>query len=400
MVGVQPTGAAPAAGPMGLTGYALYVAQFCAFFGFCSLNIGLNFYNSWLLRSHEIEVHEGNVTRTEKATYPVNGNPNFDFPVFYTMWHMVASVIGASIIMATVAKPKTGFPNLKQFTAYMWPLLLISFCSAVNISTNNISLTLISLFLNQVIKATGPLPTMVFSFLLEGRTYSWGMLISCGLIVAGTILAVPFSSSGPQTSVAGVVVVIISTIFACLKPVIMSIVMKGTPDRPKLEPTVVLFYDTFLAFWFMLVYWLVSHERQGVIDYYKGGNGGLATGLVTAGALMAFGFNLSNYFVVLLTSALTVTVCGNAVKVLNIVISAFITGLSDARNWCGVALVCVSLVVYAYFSHQDRGRPKSAVKLPFTKKSDMESGKVSEGTPLKGEAVEEAPGACGACVIC
>ena len=166
--------------PMGLEGKALLIAQSVSFFGFAALNVGLNFYNSWLLKKRFITSNSTNATHhgspadtelfisTQHLNYhvsdaegispeaPVDGNPNFNFPVFYTMWHMLASVLGATVIMTFVAKPKLGFPCWSQFWVYKWGLILISTCTALNIGMNNISLTLISLFLNQVIKATGP----------------------------------------------------------------------------------------------------------------------------------------------------------------------------------------------------------------------------------------------------
>jgi len=385
---------------MGLTGHWLVITQVGVALSFAALNIGLNFYNAWLLKPSKQSVLVGDHLVTQTVEGPVGGQPDFTFPVFYTMWHMFASVLGASVIMLTVAKPKSGFPSFSQFMKYKWALVAIATCTSLSIGLNNASLTLISLFLNQVIRSTGPVPTMVFSAGLEGKTYGWGTILSCCAIIGSTILAIPFSGHDQQTSVSGVIILLIAVLASSLKPVVMAMVMKGTPERPKLEPTVVLFYDTGLAFWFMLVYWLASNERQEVIDYFKAGNGGLATGLVIAGATQAFLFNLTNYFLVLLTSALTCTVTGNAVKVLNIVISAFITHLSEARNWVGVALVCLSLAAYAYFSHQEKIKPPPKMKLPWSK-GDVEDGKASEGTPLKGDIAEE-PGGCASCscVIC
>merc|ERR1719181_718556 len=99
----------------------------------------------------------------------------------------------------------------------------------------------------------------------------------------------------------------------------MALVFTGSEQRPRLAPTVVLFYDCFLSGWFMLIYWLASPERQGSIEYI-GARPALAIGVIAAGATMAFFFNLSAYFFVLLTSPLTSTIASNGVKVVNIVI--------------------------------------------------------------------------------
>jgi len=389
---------------MGLKGNTLLIAQGISLLGFSVLNVALNFYNSWLL-TVRYETVDGKEVTVEGPV--AGGGPNFNFPVFYTMWHMVASVLGASVILLFVMKPETGFPSFKQFWDYKFALVVIAACTSLNIGCNNVSLTMVSLFLNQVIKATGPMPTMLFSVLFDGKKYGWGMILSCVAIVGATILAVPTSSSGPSTSGAGVIVCIISTLAASLKPVVMSIVMKGSVERPKLPATVVLFYDTFISFWFMLIYWLASAERTAVIHYIGNGNGAIAVGLIIAGASMAFMFNLCNYFFVMLTSALTTTVAANGVKVVNIVISAITTGISATRNWIGVALVCLALVVYAYFSYAAKGKPPpNLLANPFAKSEytnsgpDAEAGtstKATEGTRLT-DGKSEAP-ECGSCCI-
>jgi len=376
-------------GKMGLSGRSLLWAQAISLAGFAGFNIALNFYNSWLLSEQKIEQNTtlaDNTTVTEvvEVEGPVNGHPNIDFPCFYTTWHMMATVLGATIILTTVSKPATGFPNFRQYQQYWWQLLAISSCSVLNILCNNASLRIVSLFLNQVIKATGPMPTMLFSFLIESKTYGWDVILSCVMIVAGTILAIPMGDGGNPTTFGGFLLVAISTLAASLKPVIMAIAMKGTPERPKLPPTVVLWYDAFISFFVMLVAALVL-ERQQIIDYFSGNGGGEAVGLIAAGASMAFLFNLSTYFFVLLTSALTSTVAANGVKVINIVISAIASHVSKVQNWLGVALVCLSLCAYAYFSFMAKGKPSAPAKTPFMKGGgDAEAGKAyTEATPLQ-----------------
>ena len=348
--------------PDELRGLALKVASMCGFLGF---NIALNEYNSFVLKRPP-------------------ALPGFDFPVFYTMFHMIASVLGVSLIMC-IKPPETGWPSVQQFWQYRYALFLNSACSTLNIALNNVSLTLISLFLNQVIKATGPAPTMLFSVLFQGKKYGWPMIISCALIIAGTIIAVPMQSTpGQTTQLSGVIFVITSTLAASLKGVVMAIVMKGTDERPKLSPTAVLWYDCFLAFWMMVIYWLVSAERADSIAYF-GLHPGWAVCIILGGSSMAFGFNLSNYFFILSTSPLTVTVCSNGVKVIVLIISAIQDSLSSVQQWCGVSLTACSIVMYAFFSHQARGKQPNPLWPPFAKHTadDVEAKAIGETTPLK-----------------
>jgi len=386
----------------------LLMVRLVSLAGFTSLNTGLNFYNSWLLKPDtEVKV---NVSLTPAvsaegaqqllagygtgvgtvSTTVLEGGPGFTFPVFYTMWHMVASVLGCTVIMC-FRRPETGWPSLSQLIAYFPSLLAIAICTTANIGCNNASLTLVSLFLNQVIKAIGPLPTMIFAAIFQGKRYSWPIICCTGVIVGGTILAVPMSSK-QSTSFTGVIVVVISMLAASLKPVIMSIVMKGTAEHPKLPSTVVLFYDTFLSFWMMLVYWLASAERERSVTYI-GERPGTAIGLILGGASMAFGFNLSNYVFCQVTDPVTLSVASNGVKVVNLVISAIIDNLSDPRNWTGVSIVCVAIFTYAYLNFQAAAKAKA--QADATK--EIEKGLMNEGTPLKGDDLPSGSMQC--CVI-
>jgi drug/metabolite transporter (DMT)-like permease len=291
----------PRKSPLGLelSEDSLKIWRWAVILTFMGLNISLNFYNSWLMSAQYETV---NVTNAENVTVeeevqivgPVDGHPNIDFPVFYTMWHMFAGVIGSSVLLLTVAKPSTGFPRPSQFWQYGWQLLLIASCTAGNTACNNASLQYVSLFLNQVIKASTPMVTMIFSFLIERKKYSLGLVLSCCAIVAGTIVASlkGGDEDSPSTTL-GIILASISLFCAGLRPVIMSITMKPTPDRPELPPTAVLWYDNFLAFWMMVIFWSCSPERDKTIDYFNNGGGGEEVGLIAGGATLAFCFNLT-----------------------------------------------------------------------------------------------------------
>jgi len=305
------------------------------------------------------------------------------------MFNALATVLGSLVLMG-INRPTTGFPSLSQLWDYKLGLIPVALCTTFNLGCNNISLTLVSLFLNQAIKATGPIPTMLFSFLLEKKSYSLATMAATAGIVGGLILALPMKSGGPATSIEGVIFCFTSLLAASLKPVIMKLVMTGTETRPKLAPTVVMFYDFALAFWFMLFYWVLSAERAASVEYMSS-HTWAAVGILCAGSAMAFVFNLSNYFYVQLTSALTMTIASNGVKVVNLVLSAFTDHLTDPRNWAGVAVVCASIWVYAYIGYVE----KTSKAPPPPQKGDAETaGKPSEATPLATAAPTESDACC------
>ena len=460
------------AGALGLSGRTLLWAQAVSFLGFAGFNIALNFYNSWLLSEQTIKnvtiVDNTTVITETEAVGWYNGHPNIDFPCFYTTWHMLATVLGATIILTTVAKPSTGFPNFAQYKLYWWQLLAISTCSVLNILCNNASLRIVSLFLNQVIKATGPMPTMLFSFLLEFKRRGpravrsvalriphrcdteVSRAMACSQVRLGRDHIVPVHrrrhdpcdpdgrrrqphdvrwltprhhlhdrrlaqarhhgdrNEGHARATKGarrrVSMPRPRQLWECSHtaptsspPWFATACARGGktrrshdahPHAPQLPPTVVLWYDGFISFFIMLLAALILEHEQ-IREYFAEGRVAATAGLILAGAIMAFLFNLSTYFFVLLTSALTSTVVANGVKVINIVISAIASHVSKVQNWLGVALVCVSLCAYAYFSYMAKGKGSQPAANPLMSdaakgRGDAEAGKAyTEATPLQ-----------------
>ena len=78
---------------------------------------------------------------------------------------------------------------------------------------------------------------------------------------------------------------------------------------------------------------------------------------------------------------------------INLVLSA-VTEHLDLQNWCGVAIVIVSLCLYAYISFTSKKPPAKAAA-----KGDAETGvKPSEATPLTPAAPDDGSIGCG-CTI-
>lgn len=139
---------------------------------------------------------------------------------------------------------------------------------------------------------------------------------------------------------------------------------------PKLTPEQTLFFDTQLAFWYMFIYWIVSDERAESVSYLAAGElTGLGLAIIVVGSLLAFFFNISSYYFISFSGALTTAVGSNAVKIMIIVITAITDG-GVKVGWAGVVLVAVFVAAYAYFSYVEKQRAREASAAP------------SEATPL------------------
>lgn len=115
--------------------------------------------------------------------------------------------------------------------------------------------------------------------------------------------------------------------------------------------------------------------------------------IVLGGCLMAFGFNLSNYYFVRTTSALTSSIGGNAVKIITLIVATITDNISSAQNICGVVLASTMITLYTYLSH---AKPPCC-KLPPPAKGGMKGGLLGdEATPL---TTGETSGSQMCCVV-
>lgn len=317
-----------------------------AFLLYAALNLFLNYFNKWALD-------------------PKLGD--FHFPTFYSMWHMVASV-GGSCVMMKIKPPKTGWPSLTQLQEYKWGLCGLAMFSTINIVCNNYSLMFVSVFVNQVIKATAPGVAMTSSFFIMGRRYALGLIAAVGLLCVSAIGAVPQGKSGEQSSLVGIVLVIIATLASATKPVIGELLMTSS-TKPKLDPSVLVFYDCAMSFFFMLALWLLSGTFESFAPQYNEFKGapayiaakpGTAVLIIIAGSFAAFSYNFTVYYFTKVANAVTVIVCTNLIKVVLITSSAIIMKLTDVFNWSCIVIFFGSVIAYAYLQYLEKQKKKAA----------------------------------------
>jgi len=342
------------------------MAQFVAFIGFAIGNISLNVFNQWALNRHD--------------------GPKFVFPVFYTMFHMLISAIASWLLAACVKEEDFEMPSFRQLWSYKLAIFPIAYCTTISTWLNNESFMLLSLFMNQTIRALGPLPTVIFSWFFAGKKYGWGKLACVFMICTGTGLACSwqFQHSTRNDTTAGVVMCVISTIMASLKPVIAMMVMEGNAEEERLPPLSVLYYDSAIAFLMMFLYWVCSDERDTSLAYLASPNTtAVGVEIITIGAGMAFVYNLSTYYFVQLFSAVFSTVSANGVKSSLIIIAALDAGVDSAVTWTGVVIVITSFAVFTFLTLQypdvpDIPGPASEPELGLRTKKDQPT----EETPL------------------
>lgn len=335
---------------------------------FAVCNISLNFFNSWAVR----EGGDMNGTMGDHATahIPGLGGGGFAASFFYTMFHMVATCLAALVLMVTCTKPEDGgLPTFSQLWAYRWQLFPIGILTVFNTGFNNWSLRRVTLFVNQVIKIIGPVPTAILEWLIAGKTYNLKVYGSVVVLTVGCIMSMLHlmnQDHGRQPYIDGIALCLISLLAASLKPVLQKLLMSSKSDAsealPPLTPEQILFWDSFIAFWGMLGFALARNEQQVIYSFFSDEQGNpnghwLGLGIISFGSFVAFMFNLSVYYFILYTSALTSTIGSNGVKIFLLLLSAIQATMQGSMGIgpvliIGNLIVVGSIVSYGYFGYQ------------------------------------------------
>jgi drug/metabolite transporter (DMT)-like permease len=332
---------------------------------YLGLNIGLNYYNNWLLSPPPVGL-------------------GFPSPLFYTMCHMVASLLGSSGLM--YLRPELRTLSRDQFWSRKFKLFLLSSLFCVSIAANNLSLPHIGLSVNQVLKSCTALPVLFLAFVLEGKRYSWYKVALICLIVVGAVIAVPWGT--PNADGIGVGLSIASTLAIAGKTSLSALLMKDA-KKDGLTPIVLVWYDSIFSIMLLLPMQVALGEPQKLASY--GANDPLLTCMaMTGGSFMAFTYNFVSFKFIQITSSVTHAIVGNLKLFAVVVLPAlFIDHITSPTSWVGFSIFLASALMYAYLEQRSKFLNS---KLAASTTPAGEAKAVSEETPLrKGDAPEAAP---------
>ena len=174
------------------------------FVGWFVLNIGLSYYNSYVL-SHT----------------------NFRYAFLLTLINKVVGFfVAITLMLVRRGLPKPG-EVLGQF---LRPMVHVQgVMTALNIGLNNWSLVFISLTMNQVLRSTVPLPTAALSMLLEGKYFSWHLWASMLLLISGCVLAA-WGAMGNEPILG--ILVALGSVFATAMWTVTSAILMQTGAKP------------------------------------------------------------------------------------------------------------------------------------------------------------------------
>ena len=350
------------------------------------LNVFLNFFNSWALSSK---------------------GAAFSFPLFYSLWHMVASALGCWLLILIKKRPLPSWSEARrrpaprpasppppppppphhhppplsraQFVGCWRGTLPLAVCTTANVALNNASLSLVSLFLNQILKALGPVITCLLAVIIEHKRYPWQVAVALLGMVAGCICAMDTDAAGGDSTTRGVLFVFGAVLASAAKPVFAAVMMSG--QKASMSPESLVFYDSVLSFFAMAAVTAVAGEFQAAFSFL-GSHAMIGLCICAVGSLAALGYNLSIYYVTKLASSLTLAVFTQTIKVGVIAAAAIWAAVSGVRQWVGIAVFVLAVAFYTWSSWQMKKAAAAAAQSPA---------KDAEGAAAAAEPGEKQP---------
>jgi len=316
---------------------------------YLALNLILNYYNAFLLGGSHDHLH-------------------LPIPIFYTMLHQITIVIMTTIWMVCV--PSVRFPIAETFSQNAGWLIFVSVIYAASIATNNASFASISLTVNTIFKSAMPFPTMVFSYFIEKKSYSIPILCIVTLLVAGTLLAVPYGNHKSDSDVPewiGYMLVIFSVVATAIRPVVSSHLMRNAEakgGRAALTAVSMAFFDAAIATCLLLPVSILTDValQPGVQTvFFTSSDAARNWGYVGFGCLLAGVYGPVTFYTIKLTSSLTFIIIGNFKQLFLLTGAAlFVDKVVDPMLWVGVIVTAGASVLYSWRSNLEKQQAAAA----------------------------------------
>jgi drug/metabolite transporter (DMT)-like permease len=264
----------------------------------------------------------------------------FAFPLTLTGVHMLVCSVGAWLTLKVFkAVPYTHIP-FKSCLTNVFPLALVFF---VNIILGNISLRYIPVSFMQTVKSAVPAFTVVLQVFALKMSFPQGIYLSLIPVVGGVAAA---SLTEVNFEIIGFSCALVACLTTAVQSVLSSVLLTG---EYRLDSVNLLYYMAPLAFLVDLPF-AYYFESDAVMNHsYNDVTANEITFLLLLSGGVAFLLNLSVFFAIKSTSALTFTVFGNLKVVIVIILSVVIfQNEITVFNALGCLVAFVGICSYSY----------------------------------------------------
>lgn len=328
---------------------------------FLSFNIGLNYYDNWIL---------------SPGPYP--HGLGFPAPLVYAFCHSLASLIGAIGMIYGRSGNKV---TMQMFWGHKIKLILNSLLLTMSIVIAWFLVTHASVAVINVFRGAVAVPVLIFAFVFEGKRYSIPKIFTILLIVGGSVISVPFSTFAYTNS--GFWLTIVATSCVAAKATVSSMLMKDS-KKTGMTPLVVLFYDSMFSSLFLGTACLFAGETIRLGQYAPPDPAVVGLGMIV-GSCLAFPYNFITYKFIQLTSAMGWAIATSFKLFIIIVIPMiFYDHTAWAGSYIGLLLFVVGVTLYIMLEAKYEASWLSEV-LPGSidhKKMDVDGTTAGETTAL------------------
>ncbi|ORZ16572.1 triose-phosphate transporter family-domain-containing protein [Absidia repens] len=276
-----------------------------------------------------------------------------DFPyALFVTWYQLVVALVLLLIWAHLGKSYAMFSIIPPFEfnpAIAKRVAPLTFVYVMMLALNNLCLKYVEVTFYQVARSLSINFTILFTYLILGKTTSAPALIACGIVFLGFAIG---SYGEINFSWAGVIYGVGSSAFVAL----YGIYVQKTLPAVENNQWKLLHYNTTLAILFLFPLVVVSGELSDMfansMDVMYKLNFWI---LMTITGVTGFGINIAMFLQVKYTSALTNTICGTAKACVQTILAAMIfQNPISSLNALGILLALFGSGYYGWVRYQER----------------------------------------------
>ncbi|PFH51121.1 hypothetical protein AMATHDRAFT_59576 [Amanita thiersii Skay4041] len=310
---------------------------------------------------------------------------NFPFPYSLTALHALCTTVGSSFVLRSHNPPVSGGKYPNPWATLNWKeifvVLAFSILFTINIAMSNISLDLVTVPFHQVVRASTPLFTILWSKFLLGSKSSRPKLISLIPVIAG----VGFATYGDYYfTLWGFFLTLLGTVLAALKTVVTNILQSPSdcedstfvsrplklstilnqffhprPALPRLSPLEHLHLLSPLACIQSIFLAYMTGELSKMCHFVLHHCSYLQRSLFIMNGMLAFGLNVTSFGANKRVGAVAMSVAANVKQVLTVVCAVAVFNLNmSPTNAVGIALTLCGGAWYTVVELREKKRAK------------------------------------------
>ncbi|RAK90626.1 integral membrane protein [Aspergillus costaricaensis CBS 115574] len=263
----------------------------------------------------------------------------FRYPIILTTWHLVFATLATQVLARTTTMLDGRKRMRMDGRTYVRMIIPIGILYSGSLVCSNIVYLYLNVSFIQMLKACGPIVTLLTSWAWHVKTPSLESFLNILLIAFSVALAV---AGEVQFSWLGVIYQLASLVFDANRLVMIQILLSD--EGQKMDPLVTLYYSAPVCAFtnFMIAFYT---ELRGFSWSVVGETG---FGVLLANAAVGFMLNVSIFVLIGKTSGLTMTLVSVPKNILLIVCSVVIWGTQiTSLQMVGYAIALLGLLYYS-----------------------------------------------------